>query len=235
MAENDLNKVKIRLKLRSGEEFEAEGSPDFIEKQRAEFLQLIGKQGKNISGTDWVAAPAPRAYPRKPGLKPAEPQNVVQPLTQPQTEPNPYPATGITPPGVAAAEHIRPTPPFPTATNSAEKANTALWEQIIRVDDGLVILRRKSRLLSAETAALLLIASAKVLLNEQNGYSALSLSKSLAKSGYGGGRLDRVLTAEMRQGTIQASGSKRSRAYLLSNEGFARAYVLANKIAGEWH
>ena len=225
MAENDLNKVKIRLKLRSGEEFEAEGSPDFIEKQRAEFLQLIGKQGKNISGTDWVATPAPRAYPRKPGLKPA----------QPQTEPNPYPAPGITPSGFAAAEHIRPTPPLPTATNSAEKANTALWEQIIRVDDGLVILRRKSRLLSAETAALLLIASAKVLLNEQNGYSALSLSKSLAKSGYGGGRLDRVLTAEMRQGTIQASGSKRSRAYLLSNEGFARAYVLANKIAGEWH
>ena len=233
MAENDLNKVKIRLKLRSGEEFEAEGSPDFIEKQRAEFLQLIGKQGKNISGTDWVPEPNPKAYLRKSAIKSAEPQNVVQPLTQPQT--NIYPAPAITPAGFAAAEHIRPTQPMPNTANSPENANIALWEQIIKVDDGLVILRRKSRLLSAETAALLLIAGAKVLLNEQNGYSALSLSKSLAKSGYGGGRLDRVLTAEIRQGTIQASGSKRSRAYLLSNEGFARAYVLAGKIAGEWH
>jgi hypothetical protein len=110
-----------------------------------------------------------------------------------------------------------------------------LWEQIIRTDDKLVFLRRKSRQLSPDTAALVLLAAAKVLLGASDGYSALLLSKALKKSGYGGERLDRVLAGEMRQGTIRSDGTKRSRLYLLSDEGFARAYVLATKLADEWH
>ena len=44
MSQETEQKVKIRFKFRSGEEFEAEGNPDFIERQRAQFLYLIGKQ-----------------------------------------------------------------------------------------------------------------------------------------------------------------------------------------------
>ncbi len=235
MLENEQNKVKIRLKLRSGEEFEAEGSPDFIEKQRDEFLQLIGKQGKTHE-TDWTdhSAPKPvrRSSPRLPSVR-----SFPQPNTANVPNSTPYPAPSITQAGFSAAEQtaLRRESTIQTPIQSPESAHIALWEQIVKTDDGLVILRKKSRLLSPETAAIVLIAAAKELLHEQNGYSALSLSKSLTKSGYGGGRLDRVLAAEMRQGTVKAVGSKRSRAYILSDEGFARGFVLAEKLAGEWH
>lgn len=234
MTENQQNKVKIRLKLRSGEEFEAEGSPDFIEKQRAEFLQLIGKPAKNHE-TAWTEASAPKPLRRSAPRLPS-----VRPFAQPQTadfSTTPYSAPSITQSGFSAAEQasLRGENALPRASQSTESAHIALWEQIIKTDDGLVLLRRKSRLLTPETAAIVLIAAAKELLRESNGYSALALSKSLTKSGYGGGRLDRVLAAEMRQGTVKAVGSKRSRAYLLSDEGFARGFVLAEKLAAEWH
>ena len=235
MAENEQNKVKIRLKLRSGEEFEAEGSPDFIEKQRAEFLQLIGKPAKNqeIEWADLSAAkPVRRSAPRLPSVRTFA-QNTPTDLPAAPV----YPAPNITQSGFAAAEQasLRGENTLSSPTQSPKSTHTALWEQVVKVDDGLVILRRKSRLLSPETAAIVLIAAAKELLHEKDGYSALALSKSLTKSGYGGGRLDRVLTSEMRQGTVKAVGSKRSRAYVLSDEGFARGFVLAEKLAGEWH
>lgn len=230
MSINEQNKVKIRLKLRSGEEFEAEGTPDFIEKQRAEFLDLIGKPAKN-AGNEWTDLSAPKPLRRQSPRLPNRPLSTPPTGTALPAYKAPAVPT-ITQSGFAAAEHatLHPKPTLP-----AENPHTALWEQIIKVNDGLVFLRRKSRLLTPETAAIVLIAAAKELLNEQNGYSALSLSKSLTKSGYGGGRLDRVLTAEMRQGTVKAIGSKRSRAYVLSNEGFARGFVLAEKLAEEWH
>ena len=49
MAENEQNKVKIRLKLRSGEEFEAEGSPDFIEKQAEELQKEISEIDEKLN------------------------------------------------------------------------------------------------------------------------------------------------------------------------------------------
>ncbi len=235
MAENEQNKAKIRLKLRSGEEFEAEGSPDFIEKQRAEFLQLIGKPAKTQE-TEWTdlsaTKPVRRSAHRLPATRPFPQQHSADLQTAPV-----YPAPSITQSGFAAAEQVtlRGDKTPSNIQQVSESAHTALWEQVVKIDDGLVLLRRKSRLLSPETAAIVLIAAAKELLREKEGYSALSLSKSLTKSGYGGGRLDRVLASEMRQGTVRAVGSKRSRAYVLSDEGFARGFVLAEKLAGEWH
>ena len=49
MSQETEQKVKIRFKFRSGEEFEAEGNPDFIERQRAQFLYLIGKQPQDAA------------------------------------------------------------------------------------------------------------------------------------------------------------------------------------------
>lgn len=239
MTADEENKVKIRFKFRSGEEFEAEGSPSFIEKQRAEFLQLIGKESKSSSSS---AASAPALYRRRQEASRAElsasleaPSAAYTPardLTDPSdarfTPPAFTPsAPSVTPPGLSAAENLR----FHRQNVQEE---TSLWEQVARTEENLVFLRRKSRLLSPETAALLLIGAAKVLLKAENGYSALALSKALARSGYGGGRLDRVLAAETHRGAIRATGTKRSRAYLLSDEGFARAYVLAGKLAEEW-
>ena len=41
MTDDLQNKVKIRFKFRSGEEFEAEGNPDFIEKQRISWYNKL--------------------------------------------------------------------------------------------------------------------------------------------------------------------------------------------------
>ena len=66
--------LKIRFRFPGGEEFEAEGSREFIEQQRNYFLALIGKK---MSGPATSAIPAPRkrtTYPLTGGPKPTEPQ-----------------------------------------------------------------------------------------------------------------------------------------------------------------
>ena len=195
MENTENEKLKIRFKFSSGEEFEAEGPREFIEQQRAFFLSLTGRKPQVIHN----APPTPRPRPTYP-LNP--PANTFTPApTQAQT---PQPAV---PPHSAA----------PLAT---------LWERLFKQEDGVLVFRRKSRLLTA----LVLLAAAKILRKEDE-FSALHLSKALRKSGYAEGRLDRLLLSEMRAGSLTSVGSKRGRAYKLSGEGFARAAVLAEKIA----
>ena len=231
MSQETEQKVKIRFKFRSGEEFEAEGNPDFIERQRAQFLYLIGKQPQDTarkenslkSSESYYKQPASFATP----ALPAEALTDTTSATAPQA-PAFLRRTRLQDMDSAAL----PANPAPISTGTVQE--TRLWEELVKTEENLVILRRKNRLLTAETAALVLIAAAKVLLGAQNGYSALHLSKSLSKSGYGGERLDRTLGGEIRRGTVKSEGSKRSRVYLLSDEGFAKAFVLAEKLAGEW-
>ena len=204
MEEKEKYSLKIRFKLPSGEEFEAEGPKEFIEEQRAYFLTLTGKKPiapKQTAGVNTYTAPKPVNY---------TPQRPTYPLT-PQPSMAPQPATA--PLQAPAAASVSP-----------------IWEKLFKTEDGALVLRRKSRLLTPQTAALVLIAAARML-RKENEYSALHLSKSLRKSGYGEGRLDRLLLAEIRAGSLQSVGSKRGRAYKLSAEGFARAIVLAEKIA----
>ena len=47
MQENDKQFFKLRLKLKSGEEFEAEGSLEFVKAQKDEFLRLLNQQKAN--------------------------------------------------------------------------------------------------------------------------------------------------------------------------------------------
>ena len=239
MTDNPENKVKIRFKFRSGEEFEAEGNLAFIEKQRADFLQLIGKDAAHTKRvpiqqniTDEGPAENVQGTPSfVPQMNILRAPSTVEPAFfrrkhDPGTAPTPSaPRMSV---GISAAENARLHP-------QPNEQELRLWEQITRTDDKHVYLRRKSRQLSPDTAALVLIAAAKVLLQATQGYSALALAKSLKKSGYGGDRLDRVLGGELKKGTVRSEGTKRSRLYLLSDEGFARAYVLATKLAEEWH
>ncbi len=264
------NKVKIRFKFRSGEEFEAEGSPDFIEKQRADFLHLIGKEKKvptrSVASFNQPGSPE-ESYPPTP-LAPD--QNTSAPTDEsfssapaairrayeggagpvPTQELPNGASSGLSPSSHLASRHHTLSGRYsashfafsqeaerisPSESVSLERGDTLrCWQEIAKIENEHVFLRKKSRLLSPESAALLLIGAAQSLLKTPQ-YSALALSKSLAKSGYGGGRLDRVLGGEIKRGTVLAFGSKRSRAYRLSDEGFARAFVLAGKIAEEWH
>ena len=231
MSQETEQKVKIRFKFRSGEEFEAEGNPDFIERQRAQFLYLIGKQPQDAARKENPLKSSESYYKQPPSFAtpalPAEALTATTSATAPQA---PAFLRRTRPQDTDSA--ALPANPAPISTRAVQE--TRLWEELVKTEENLVILRRKNRLLTAETAALVLIAAAKVLLGAQNGYSALHLSKSLFKSGYGGERLDRTLGGEIRRGTVKSEGSKRSRVYLLSDEGFAKAFVLAEKLAGEW-
>ena len=91
-------KAKIRFKFRTGEEFEAEGNPDFIEKQRTEFLLLINK----YSSAAKPAVPQPAVPP----FRHAENGNSFS-ISQPQ------PAFSQ-----AHAVHTETRPPFPTPSAS---------------------------------------------------------------------------------------------------------------------
>ena len=103
-----------------------------------------------------------------------------------------------------------------------------MWEQLLRQEGETLVFRKRVKLTVPE-AAIVLIAGAHVLLNK-NAYSALELAKSLKACGIQGGRLDRALAAELHSGRLIATGSKRGRAYSLSDEGSAKAFMLAEKV-----
>lgn len=225
--------LKIRFRFPGGEEFEAEGSREFIEQQRNYFLALIGKK---MSGPA-SAIPAPRkrtTYPLTGGPKPTASQIVpASPLFRPtaihQTTPNaptPLPPLSSVPPALRGETALQADMPLADIPQPVR-----LWEQLLKEEGDIVVLRRKMRLSAAEAASLL-VAGARVLLKKPD-YPALHLSQSMRKSGFDEGRLDRILAPEIRNGHLASTGSKRSRTYRLTNEGFAKAFVLAEKLAKE--
>lgn len=187
MAEETEKTLKIRFRFPGGEEFEAQGTLEFIEKQRNYFLGLIGKH------------PKPTPTPTPPAIAPAPEKAITQPPASPAQE------------------------AFPAKR---------LWEKLFKEEGDEVILRRKMRL-EPQEAALLLLAAARVLLSQPE-CKALALSQMLQKSGFtNAGRLDRLLQQEAANGYLESDGIKRGRVYRLTNAGFARAFVLAEKLAGE--
>lgn len=225
--------LKIRFRFPGGEEFEAEGSREFIEQQRNYFLALIGKK---MSGPA-SAIPAPRkrtTYPLTGGPKPTASQTVpasplFSPTDIPQTATNaqtPLPLLSNIPPALRGETALQADMPLADIPQPVR-----LWEQLLKEEGDIVVLRRKMRLSAAEAASLL-VAGARVLLKKPN-YPALHLSQSMRKSGFDEGRLDRILAPEIRNRHLASDGSKRSRTYRLTNEGFAKAFVLAEKLAKE--
>lgn len=174
---NENNMLKIRFRLPNGEEFEAEGPREFIERERNYFLNLIG-----------AAQPAASLVVSS-AFKSSQPS--ITPANAPHTE-------------------------------------LYLWEKLLKEDGDTLCLRRKTKL-SAQEVALVLLAGARVLLKKP-AYPALELARSLKACGIAGGRLDRLLSAEIQAGRLVGEGTKRSRTYKLSNEGFARAFTLAEKL-----
>lgn len=164
---------KIRFKFPNGEEFEAEGSLEFIESQRNYFFALMEK--KNA-------------------------QPVAPALVRPQSTPK-------------------------------EPSYPHLWEDLLRQEQDLLVLRKKHKI-TAVQAAFVILAGAKMVLGKDS-YSALELSRSLKLSGFETGRLDRLLKGEVSIGRLQAGGAKRSRAYQLTPQGMAHATLLAQKLINQ--
>ena len=195
---------KIRFKFANGEEFEAEGTLDFVEKQRDYFLTLIKK---------------------RPQLSAREDTSVSGPLT---------PRLYATAPGAyATAAPTQGSPSSPKQQNSftADLHHGNLWLQLLKQEGDILFLRRKLRL-SPQESSLLILGGAKDLL-DRPACSALFLAKALERSGLHITRLDRQLAPAIKLGYIRCEGAKRSRTYALTPAGFAHAFMLAQKKAAD--
>lgn len=227
MSENEQKNLKIRFKFSGGEEFEAEGNAAFIEEQRNYFLKLIGKtktedkfSTKKI-GTVSIHTKEDTApftdFLKKDSLPTPE---LITQYPQKITENNAHYLKGE---AQSKSE---------SSTQSLDSTPAHLWDILIKTEGDLVLLRRKPRI-SAQEGVLLLLAGAKSLLNKTS-YSALLLSKAMKKSGFSEGRLDRLLSHELKENYLEIEGNKRGRVYKLTASGFTKAYVLANKLYKDW-
>jgi hypothetical protein len=162
-------RLKLRLRLQNGMEFEVEGNREFVQSQREAFLIMAKQAVLEKNGTDH-------------------------------------------------------------AQNGKKNQETPLfdWAELVESKNGVIYLRTKSPDIgAAETALLILAAWAQ---SGNRSMDALKLAKSIKKSGFSRGRLDRILNEDIRQARIIPAGTKRARHYRLSQEGLARATYLAQRI-----
>ncbi len=192
--ENEL--LKLRFKLKTGEEFEAQGNLDFISAQKEAFLNLV-----------------------------KAPKVLQNSLSNYKTEESPQEPPKL----IARPTYLRNLQP------KAALPSNEVWDKVAYYDGENIIIRRKSKLIKPQVAALIILGAGKVL-NSQNTLSALELAKSLKLSGYlkTGERLDRLIVNEIKEGHLSYEGSKRNRLYKISATGQAKAYIWAEKLLQEF-
>ncbi len=218
MQDEQNKNLRLRIRLKSGEEFEAEGDITFISRQKEAFLNLIGTaedaQSKPHRNPAYNGPIAQKTY-RTEQLPQAQ-SEVVPSQQQPQSQilPSYLKATST-----AKAQHAIPLPA------------QDVWDKIAYSDREDIIIRRKDKNLKPSSAALIILGAAKVLKNRPS-LSALELSKSLKLSGYlkGDLRLDRAVAPEVKDSSLVFEGSKRNRFYSLTQKGLAKAFTTAEKI-----
>ncbi|MDR0952667.1 MAG: hypothetical protein LBM71_00510 [Elusimicrobiota bacterium] len=239
--EENIKNFKLRFKLKTGEEFEAEGQEAFILKEKEAFLNLIVPQKQNlktrqINQIDFTE-PKETGKTPAPFLQDSEVLSATDDLAiykpaylrqnhgglPPQKEPQelPQPSQNLKNPSNYYNEPIK---------NSALQANISVWDKIVYSDGGEIILRRKDKNIKPPTAALIILSAAKILKNSE-GLPALELAHALKVSGYlkPNERLDRILAGEIKTGALLFSGSKRGRLYRATQTGMAKAYTVAER------
>ncbi len=117
------------------------------------------------------------------------------------------------------------------AENQPKTAQNPDWDALAEAKNGLIMLRNKHLGVKAGDAALLLLAAERQLKGSLE-VSAISLSKAVKASGYAPERLDRTLTKALKEGLVKASGTKRNRAYHITDKGLETAWLQAKKING---
>ena len=236
-AANETQKVKLRLRLKSGEEFEAEGSLPFVLAQKDEFLnqnaphlnktralpQQPRERGENLPNAiltpqnDSFSAPSNvQILPETQNLTPTEYNLHIPAIRRRQIESERHIPAEVNA-GAAA-----------TSDGQNWQIDEKIWSKIAYLDGTDIVLRRKVKDLKPGIAALITLAAAKMLAGITK-MSALELSKSLKMSGYlkPTERLDRIIAPEIKAGTLFFEGSKRRREYMISQTGTAKAYTSA--------
>lgn len=103
------------------------------------------------------------------------------------------------------------------------------WQDAAYLKDNTIALKVKYPDLTPSQAVLLILAIGKNVM-QISPYPALNLSKSLKKSGYIKGRVDRIIASEIKNATIMALGTKRNRTYQITQKGLAKAYILLERL-----
>lgn len=198
--------LKLRFKLKTGEEFEAQGDLDFISKQKEAFLNLV-KGPKLLNNNTPYKAENQSEIPVRLPLKPSY-------LRKQENLSNEK---------ISSQNDMFRTP------------SSEVWDKTAYSDGENIILRRKSKLIKPQIAALIMLGANKTL-NSQDTLSALILAKSLKLSGYlkEGQRLDRLLESEIKEGFLSYEGAKRNRLYRITASGQAKAYTWAEKLLQEY-
>jgi uncharacterized protein (DUF849 family) len=110
------------------------------------------------------------------------------------------------------------------------KIDTQAWQKILETKGDLLIIKVKNPDISVSQSALMIVAGSRFFLDSDR-VSALTLSKSLKRSGYLKGRLDRIIAPEIKNGHIIASGTKRNRGYQSTQKGLFKAIELISTIS----
>jgi len=110
-----------------------------------------------------------------------------------------------------------------------EQNQETVWGALTEAKNGALILKNKHQNLKSGDAALLILAAERQI-NAAGSVSAITLAKAIRASGYAPGRVDRLLAKPHREGLIKASGTKRNRAYQITDKGLERAWLEARKI-----
>ena len=104
------------------------------------------------------------------------------------------------------------------------------WAALTETRNDLLTLKNKHFNLKSGAAALLLLAAESNLRGSRE-LGAITLSKAVKASGYAPDRLDRILTKAIKEGLIKASGTKRNRAYHITDKGLEAAWLEARKLS----
>ena len=123
-----------------------------------------------------------------------------------------------------------PQTPGMAARTPAQETLPALWNEVAEVQKGGLTLRSKPSAGNIEEACLLLLASARHLLDTEKP-TATQLARWLRQSGCPFDRLDRVLNDAVKRGEILAAGHRRSRRYELTHSGLSKAALAAHRLA----
>jgi len=120
--------------------------------------------------------------------------------------------------------------PQEPARNTIKAPEDPDWATLTETRNDLLTLKNKHLGLKSGEAALLLLAAESNLKGSRE-LGALTLSKAVKASGYAPDRLDRILTKAIKEGLIKASGTKRNRAYHITDKGLEAAWLHARKLA----
>jgi len=128
-----------------------------------------------------------------------------------------------------AAENPSPRVEETGPENPAALSGIDFWSSIIEPGSEPLRLRIKSPEIGATEAALILMAANRAI-NQNEDLGAMTLSRALKTSGYEPDRLDRMLSKEVKDGKVTASGTKRNRTYHITRKGLEKTYKAINRL-----